>query len=101
MCFFHMKSNSDIPRDRCCLNQSAKRISGPDITIRPAHSVVCRMRAITLSYAGNKQCLGPCTTGLLPAYDYDGTHAVHPVRKTSCSCMPYCTTESFASGLGA
>ena len=57
------KTSSDMPRD-CChgLNQSVTIIGGHDIMIRPAYSVVCRMRAITLSYAGNKQCLGPLTT---------------------------------------
>ena len=61
---------SDIPCDRCHgLNQSATRICGHDFTIMPAYCVVCRMRAITPPYAGNKRCLGPRTTGLLPAYD--------------------------------
>ena len=37
-------------------------------TTMPAYCVVCHMRAIT-PYAGNKRCLGPRTTALMPAYD--------------------------------
>ena len=50
--------HSDTPRDRCHgLNQSATRISGPDFTIMPAYCVVCRMRAITPSYKGDKYAI--------------------------------------------
>ena len=38
---------SDIPHDHCHgLNQSAMGITGPDIIIKPASSVKCRMQAI-------------------------------------------------------
>ena len=55
-----MIAYNDIPRDgRHGLNQPATRISRPDLTITPAYSAVCLLRAITLSYADTKQCLGP------------------------------------------
>ena len=70
--------------------------------IRPACSVVCRMRATALSYAGTKQCLGPVYDSVLArAHDvrqYGSCTHIRPVRETCC-CMPYCTTESFALGL--
>ena len=68
-CTCHI-AHSDIPRDRCDgLNKSAMRIRGHDFMMMPVYCVVCRTRAITPSYAGNKLCLGPRTTGLLPAYN--------------------------------
>ena len=76
-----IKYNSDIPRDRCPgLNRSGTRISGHDFTIMLAYCVVCRTRAITQSYAGNKRCLGPRTTGLLPAYNSTMIHTQNTTR---------------------
>ena len=70
--------SSNIPHDRCRgLNQSLTRMSGPDNTIRPTYSVVRRMWAITLSYVGNKQCLGPRTTKLWPTSDSTMVHKQH------------------------
>ena len=76
------KQVSDIPHDRRHgLNQSATRLSGHDFTIMPAYCVACRTRAITPSYAGNKQCLGPAYDRVIARIrhirQYDETHTEH------------------------
>ena len=55
-------------------------IGGHDITINPAYSVVCHIRAINLLYASNKQCLGPRTTKLWPTCDSMMVRKQHTTR---------------------